>query len=49
MEEITSKLHACMGDKCYCRPGNEELWRWTEEDKQRLVQAVEKLIELEKV
>lgn len=41
-------LHACMGDTCYCKPGNEHIHRWTEEDRARLREAVKRMIEREK-
>lgn len=45
---IVSKLHACMGDTCYCKPGNEHRYVWTDEDKGRLAAALKQLAASEK-
>lgn len=45
---IVSKLHACMGDTCYCKPGNEHRYVWTEADKQRLKDALRGMVAREK-
>lgn len=47
MEGLSINLHACMGDTCYCKPGNEHRARWTEADKQRLTDALRKMHERE--
>lgn len=38
-------LHACLGASCYCKPGNEQLYRWTDQDRARLDVALRELAE----
>lgn len=44
LENIALNLHACIGESCYCRPGNEHLWKWTDADKERLRVAIENMV-----
>lgn len=42
--EIAAKLHACMGDKCYCRGHHIE---WSEEDRARLRDVMARIVAAE--
>lgn len=47
MDINSLNIHACLGESCYCHPGNEHLWIWSDEMRKKLMDTFKEIMRLE--